>query len=455
MNFYFFLLLKRGGKQCFFISSVPPEMKKRSFVKNMEKFVPQEISQNYLGKISSIVEYYKLKIKEGFGDLSESDFQKVLDYEFDSFSKNIDFLETFDPKNELDRIRNIPKNERKDFIEKYKVKLRQQRIGLAKCRRFIERSIEFNNEIPRDDLDSIFTKFKDKFGFCGNQEEIIKSLLDNFYLQRQIVIEAREKWSDNLELIRNLTQVDFNKSDLKSLDVSVGPMSIDIKTNGFNCGRIYEHAEEPSVKFKYGGFAAQSSHEVPIYYTVIKNDLLFRMLYDAPGVVTHEHEHEKNKLFEHIFFKKISEQEEQGLWVEYEEEEDIELKKIKLENYIIPQIEYALNRAKDEITAFLTERSPLVLQSDLANFFFKDGYGGAYDYLQFLRDFEPKKDDELYQNTLRELFENKYKKIISNAVESFRLFRKKRKMDSQELIALLTDKSLAEWPKTINRLLEE
>ncbi len=327
---------------------------------------------------------------------------------------------------------------------------------MGRCRRFIERSIEFNHSIPKDKLIDLVDQFSSPYGFTKEQKQIAEQLIDGYYEQRRRALDARQQHPEDIELINKLTGVDLGRNE--NVRVSVGPMTIDIDTNGFNSGRLFERSEKPVIGFKSGGFASQSTGESPVYYTVVNQDRWIRWAHymDPSGEKTrkHEHEHQKNKLFEAVFENQISEKESDDLYSNYQTEQDPDIKRTILKDYFRHRRAEALEEAKDEITACLYDRSLSILKSQLAGLFFKQE-GGPYDYLDFLRDFESKKDDTLYQETSQQMLVKEYRAIIEEAVDSFARLTKKGKYSEQEAIALLTDKSLSDWPKTVKRLLEQ
>ena len=99
------------------------------------------------------------------------------------------------------------------------------------------------------------------------------------------------------------------------------------------------------------------------------------------------------------------------------------------------------------------DRDLVTLQKQLKDFFFSGGKE-AYDYLDYLRNWEKFKDDPFYQETAQRMLVQEYRAIIERAVGSYAELVKKG-YSTQEATALLTDKPLADWPKTIKRLLEQ
>ncbi|MBI2117475.1 hypothetical protein HYT95_01115, partial [Candidatus Peregrinibacteria bacterium] len=129
------------------------------------------------------------------------------------------------------------------------------------------------------------------------------------------------------------------------------------------------------------------------------------------------------------------------------------IKKVILEDLFDARRTDALECVRDEITASLHDRDLPILQEQLKQFFFSGK--GPYDYLGSLRNWELFRDDPLYQETAQRMLVQEYGTIIKNAVHSYAELVKKGKYVTQEATALLTDKPLADWPKTVRRLLEQ
>lgn len=403
-------------------------------------------------KISAYLKYKGLKVKEYFGQLNQEDFDQLLDFDFQEQLKDAPPIEgVFSPEDELAKIKSLPRESKREALGNFKENLARQREALSACRVFIERSIEFNHDVPREKLLGLVEQFSTQYGFDDRQKQIIEQLIDGYYENRQKVIEIRQQFTDDHELVNGLTGINIDENE--KIDVSVGPMTIDIDANGFNSGRLFERADKPVIGFQYGGFASQSVGENPIYYVVINTDIsTWNNLRDASGKYrrNHEYEHQKNKLFREVFEYEDAPTELIG----YVGEQDPETKKVILEDFFDASRSAALERARDEITASLYDRDLQTLQSQLDYFFFSGKHDG-YDYLRYLRNWKEFKDDSFYQETAQRMLVQEYRAIVENAVNSYAELVNKGKYSTQEATALLTDKPLADWPKTIRRLFEQ
>lgn len=414
--------------------------------------------EEVLGSKERVFAFLELKLKEYSGQLKQEDFDRLLGFELQlQLKDNPPIKGVFSPEDDLAKIRGLPKEQKREALATFKENLAKQRKALADCRVFIERMIEFDRDAPREKLIGLVEQFSAQYGFDNRQRQIIELLIDGYYKNRQRVLEVRQKFTDNHALVNELTGVNLGK-DVK-LDVSVGPMTIDIEVDGFNAGRIYERRIKPTIVFKYNGFASQSIGENSVYYIVINQDRCINKE-KKEGVRRHEYEHQKNRLLREVF-RAVEDQENsrrpwEALWSfwDYKKEQDPETRKVILEYLFKASRAAALESARDEIIASLHNGHLSILQEkQLASFFFRGE--GAYDYLGSLRNWEEFEDDSFYQETMLRMLVREYREIIQKAVNSYAELVEKGKYSIREAIALLTDRSLEDWPRTIRRLLEQ
>ncbi len=401
-----------------------------------------------------LVEYTALKVKERFGRLSREEFEQLLALDFQEFLDDNPPIEgVFSPEEELRKIRELPREQRREALATFKKNLVRQQKALAALRVFIERSIEFNHDFPRKKLVDLFEKFAAHYGFDSRHRGIFEKIMDGYYENRWKVLKMREKFPDDRRLVYELTGVNIGKDE--KLDVSIGPMSIDIRVEGYNAKKMFKRwlpVVEPNSRFPYGGFASQSSEGV--CYTVVNLDKEARVG-DPTGEGTRMHEYQH--LINNALFRRVlgSREAPEFPW-EYRREFDPTIRAALLEDFFRRQRQFALEIAKDEILSCLCNinLSQLWRQLLLGGLFFKQD-GGPYDYLASLRNWRAFEDDPLYQKTAQRMLVKEYKEIILRAVEFFAKLVTKGKFSTQEAIALLADKPLEDWPKAVERLLEK
>jgi len=150
------------------------------------------------------------------------------------------FGQVFSPEDELERIKGLPKKQKREEIALFKDKLRAQRIGLASCRISIERLVEIDNDVPREILVEQVKKYGDYFGFSRKQIRLFERIIDRYYLNRRRILELRRRYPDDVDLVNELTGMHFDKKT--KFEVSIGPMSIDITAKGVEAGKIYSRS---------------------------------------------------------------------------------------------------------------------------------------------------------------------------------------------------------------------
>jgi hypothetical protein len=410
--------------------------------------------------------YNILQRKLEEGKLSQEEFFELLDLEFQKFLKENPPIEgVFSPQEELKRIRKIEnREEKKKALEEFKDKLIRQRKALAKLHRFLERTIFFNPNVPKEELMKIFRKFSENYGFDNLQNQIIENMIEGYYEQRRRVLEIRQKFPDDRDLVYRLTGVRLRPND--KVKIGTGPMTLDIIVNAFNTGRLYERSENPTIEIYRvpTGFASYTVEECPIYYIVINEEGVKKYYGDpeARAIKMHEYQHHKFNLYRGVWGQFTRQYEEKNrlserLYIEYAmsliEEKDPEERKKILKDYLRIQQKEALRKAKDEILATLSERSIRALKSVLDLLFFKED--SPYDYLKKERELTNYFDDPILEEMIQEILVKEYREIIERAIDAYAELIEKGKYSQLDANALLYDVPLENWPNMVRRLLEE
>jgi len=406
-----------------------------------------------VAKTKDYLKYKSLKLKEYLGQLTQEDFNYLLEVDFQEQLKDTPPLNgLFSPHEELQKIKTLPKEQRHEALTTFKENLARQREGLAAMRVFIERSIKFNNDVPSEKLMELIKKFSEQYGFDVWQEGPAMMLVDSYYEERQKVLEMRGKFPDNLELVRELTGVEFAENE--KIDVSVGPLSVDIYTDKANLVRLWENLTKKAEDVD--GFKSTSKDNIA--YTVVRREeqpklsrLFNKINTKEQKILDHEHEHVKNH---HIQTMVTSDYLPSDIAYAYTTEPDPEIKKVILEDYLIKYQNYALKNARDEITAKLQNNTPTELQENLNLLFFSNN-DSSYDYSSEVRNRTEFKDDSLYQETVERILTKEYRDIIQKAVNSYVNLVEAGNFSVQEATALLTDQPLKKWSKTARRVLEQ
>lgn len=385
----------------------------------------------------------------------------------------------FNPGEEVKKLWSVPKEQRSESISRFKETLARQRKAWALCRTSIEAQIESKPDLPRQEMVETVREFATHYGFAKNHVKVAESLIDDYLEMHRRVNEARKKYPDDVALINRLTGMKFTASDAEDFTVKVGSVSIEISCSGFNAGKIYNKSQEPAVGFDSNGFATASSDSEPVYYIVVVSDQQSTNLAWYESTVWHEREHQKNKILAPSLYGKgkvrtdvriglnrgvfgflrhqigerllgFERKFDEEVFERYKSAKDLEEKAFFLGEYMRLKREDALNRAKNEIIALKSKPAPIYSAYDVL----LNQKREEYDYLASLRDWNEKKDDPLWQVTAKRVLVDEYRDVIGKAIIAFDKLRRSGYSDAIT-IAMLSDKRLADWPKTVIRLTEE
>ena len=383
-----------------------------------------------------------LKNKELDGTISPEEFAELLKFDFEELPSiplgtwRNDFAE-FDPERTLKEIKYETEGDskkRKEKLEKFKELLELQREGLASCRIFIERFIELNNDVKKQVLMALVDKFSEKYGFALEQRNTIEGLIDSYYEKREKAWETWEKTrngKNRREVIFELTGKELSDEDMEAIElISFDKMAIVIEISDED---VFNKMRNSDSVFAAAGFCNTSKDGV---------DYIFLMSHEKKEkYLAHEQQHTKNKLFREIF----EEDERRKMLKKYQNEKNSE----NLLDYLKAEQTRGLRRAKDEIFATL-HNNPKTLKEGLEQMFLSQEKG-KYDYFKNIRVAEP------YNENIKlseKLFIDEYNTIIKDAVKSLIKLSDKTDYSKEMAIALLTDKELVQWPKTVDRILE-
>lgn len=401
--------------------------------------------------------------------------------EMDSILQRVCPIEgTFNPDEEVQKLLSVPKEQRREAMSVFRDKLTRQREAWALCRTTIEKRIEANPDIPREEMVGIIDQFASSYGFAKPHTKIAEQLIDDYISQHKRVVEIRKKYPDDIALINRLSGMKFTGADAGDFTVRVGPMSLEIFCSGLNTARIYEKSNDPVKEPKYAGFASQSDDREPIYYLVVNNACARETPDDYATIALHEQEHQKNRILEPRLYgigkvrADVREMLNRGVLgflrhqvgerlfgferpfryevlSRYASTKAPDEKAFLLGEFMRLMREYALNRVKNEIIAMIAMKVEPFLLHDMHTIFSEQG--GEDDHLAYLRDFDKKKADPLWQEISRRVLVDEYRDIIDKAITASNSLRING-YSQEETIAILSDKRLPDWPKTVRRLLK-
>ncbi|MFP4539393.1 MAG: hypothetical protein ACLFNN_00470 [Candidatus Paceibacterota bacterium] len=390
--------------------------------------------------LDDLEKYKEIRKKEVRGELTEEEFDELLSAEFQKFlEQDLPIEGVFSPEEDMQKILELPRDEKKKALEDLKEKMNRQRKAWAICRTFIERSIEFNNDIPKEKLLELVERFGENYGFTDGQKEDAEYLMDIYYKKRESALDIRERFSDDLDLVEELTGIRFN--DSSEFNVKVGPASIDIETGSENVAfiekKLREEEGNDSNDDVVEGFFRVSNTDPPVYYTVVSAD---KSSVDLQRDRVHERQHIKNRIISAIFEESIPELEKDHLSFGLSKEKDPEERKEFLRAFLEIKTKEALDKAKDEITALNISGHDLE----------KYGVFEAEDEIVIREDLLRSEEER----ELVETYQRRYEDLVNKGRGSLKDLRNLG-YTKEEAVYLLADKDLSEWPKTVKRIREQ
>ncbi len=418
---------------------------------------PASFSQKEQISVSetSVETEVSLRTKEHLGTLTPEEFATLIDHDFNDVLKDITPIpDEFDPEIEVQQILTHPSEERQNALDTFKDKLTRQRKAIAECRCFVERQIAFDTDVTKEQLMDILARFAVQYGFSEKQFTDFEEVFDIYSKYHARVHNMRTAFPDDRDLVKHITGMDLAQN--ADCRVEVGSVSLDIYTDGMSAAAIYHRNTEVVEHFRHGGFAVRVGKENPFLFNVINMDPIVRKVQADDGgtkTLVHEQEHQKNYLLSTIFnFSKKS------LFKDYIEEymgvPDPVLKREILEIAFVGEMENAYERAKDEILAILSSQTTDYLRTGVQSLFFK-GEIRAYDYLKEQREITNLDGDVLYTRVAKELLIDEYKVVLTQGIMAITTLVDVGGYTNAEATALLTDKSLLDWPRTARRILAQ
>jgi hypothetical protein len=343
-------------------------------------------------------------------------------------------------------------------------------MAWALCRETITDLIFANPDLSREEMIEIIREFASHYGFSPAYVIEAELFVDHYILLHKRVKKARKEYPDDLDLMHRLTHVRFDESVKDDFKIQEEPIAFEISCSQSNAQKIYESVKMTTTdEFNILGFASPDNSYIP-FFVVIKDCKDFENHY--PTTAGHERQHVINRIFLlPLYYSRLGEWTNQtkipkdlrhqiqthgqgilnidAIYELYQQETDPDKKAILLEELMRVIRHKALElRVKDELFAIQSERIPPLTKDDLLSIFLPNN---AYDYLQEIRTY---RNDPLWQKTAQIILVYEYSQIIDAAIKAFdRLVESG--YDRWEAIALLTNITLLDWPKTVKRFLEQ
>ena len=373
---------------------------------------------------------------------------------------------------------------REEKLKLYDKQLIAQRRGLAECGVELEKKLESDDGVTREDLVLLIGPYDKKYGFTEKQKNRIGERVDSYIKMRE---KVRKFYEDNKsnpkELIKQLTGRELDDDTINKIKDNIlrkgialviksdKKILLDLWTEGAMATEAGEEKiNNRKIHFgeKLGGFARRGDNGIP--YVVIqslesrvddinnkrKNKkrkfLDDRELGDCrlkfQNILKHELQHAKD-LFD------AKEESPEKMLVEYEKEDDESKKEKLLWQYFRAKQEKRLDRAKKEILPSLHNLGANNLKQRVNELFLKKGdvYNFPVTINENMVSQLEKSDGKLYEK-----LGTKYDTIVPNAITALHSLVNSDIYPNETIIMLLKgleddEFPLVVWPKTMQRLL--
>lgn len=379
--------------------------------------------------------------------------------------------ETFDPEVECDRLLGFSGEERRHAIEVYKEKLGIQRKAWGLCIEQAGKMVDSDPDIQSERLFSVVQFFASRYGFPSKQVELAHSIIEDYFLLREKILEIRKSHPDEIDLINYLTGSQIAEEDRPDFKIETGPYGFEITCSGDNMEKTLGGTFDPFPIARFGGFSASRMiMGTQICYSVINLDFKEvdeRFFIDARK---HEREHQRNnflvrRVVEPWESKALKRKGMLELNEAYGKEEmdyavrllhlcrftkDPETRARYLKEYTQYLVDYALGCVKDELFAMLSESGRRIIDETM----FVGENNGPYDFLSNFRHWIKRGNDPLWQEIAMEYLGHEYEYQIYKSLhwlgELLGLG-----FSPEEAKGMLLDVRFSDWPKTVRRLKEQ
>lgn len=382
--------------------------------------------------------------------------------------------EVFDPEKEVEKIKKLPRENKRKAIIEFKNKWAYQREGLAIAQEIIIKTIRKNPDASSDELYDYIVKSAELFGFTKKQKELAKSVLEKYVAKHRFIKEIRKQFPDNIELFEDF----FGRKPLGKIEVLEGPIFIlfrvyNKKDFAYLHSSAFLERRSPTKKEieeseSSDGFAIEE-FRVPRLRGLVAVESVDKdndFIEDSKNIFIHEERHIINFLFEKEFKNMPENYNEMAkILMRLKMAENDNERKLVIGQYFSYIRRDFENLAKGEIIAYFAENynDDYDLREMILDLIASEKDGGIYDYYSGDRDvirkyiftditnIIGKKFGPLIESVANDVFVKEYKNIITEAVNSLKLLMDK-KYSKEQIMALMQKEPLRKWPKVIRRL---
>ena len=386
----------------------------------------------------------------------------------------------FDAGDELKHVWKKDKKERAQAIYDIKNNIGIQREAWVNCKLFIEEILATNPDININVLQDVVARFSKKYGFSKQSIHSAQDILNKYSQLRQQTKKIRAQYPNDVDLLRLISGVKFSDADMQEVSVQVGIFGFEVTCPAHQLSIIDGTVPEED-SYPYMGWAVIRkirTEKHPLHLLFI-NSSAHRTQEEESVTLMHEREHLSHSLLKDLFYSKKSIHEktlqmiqrpaskfflkrlldkfsseiplEEKFLNRYDLTKNDEEKDFLLQEYFQWKRKWSLDKTKGEIFAILKDRS-LPVYKILDEIFLSDVYD-TYDFSKNLIRSSRSQSDKRWKEYSNKILIKEYQSMLRlGLVAVSRLLNSGYSVE--ETIGLLTDFSIAQWPKVVRRHLE-
>lgn len=356
--------------------------------------------------------------------------------------------EVFDAKEQLTNLgKEYHGEEGLQHLDEFKEKLRYQELGFSSVEANLFDLIEKNPDASIEDFNKLIESDVKKYGLTKNQIEIISDIFKGYQEKHQSIQEIIKKFTNEEGNIdsKNLYKEFFNKEPKDEVAVIVRPMTInfcpkDMDDYAYLIGDAFLESRDVNkddyeFSKRFAGRRLEGSllQGFDSIITIEHPSFFDKDVEELSSVLDHEEQHALNELkkktynfdLDNLLNKMNTIEKITGNKI------PIELRSFLISNYKIESL------IKDEISAYYkSKNTPKSISKTILR---KDN---IYDY-----GFDYNKKEENQED----IFDEKYIKLVENAIIAFNDLLKS-KLPENQVQQLLFNEPIAKWPKVVERI---
>ena len=399
-------------------------------------------------------------------------------------------IEAFDPEKEIARIKSIPKQERRQFVEEFKEKFAKQKEQLAILEKTLIDTVHQNPDMPVEELIH-YAKELSENALSPFQERTVEYLLGQYGMQREEIKIFSTLCNDNPSRIYASI---FGSPPKGNISMQLDPVSIHFRCENLeDYAGIFQHDRDiyEKLKEKINNSAGVQTSVIPHFWMSKKQDRIIVTAENSAAIRTKK-ESEKVHIHEaqHAITTFIHINTPKAELEAYSEYISAEISKAEL-----VQLEYADFSEKQKINLLARyfrelrkEQAEDSLISEIFSYFKEDreankiisilltpkAKGGLYDYFDNERQgpiksaareqifaISEKIDasyDDLIDKAAHWVFAEEYQQLVADAVTAFNALKElliEKGRFSQEatslLIAYFMHEPITKWIKNVRK----